>query len=174
MFQHDEGAGGGSGMEFSPETYLRELEASRWFSRIGEPLERDAGVQRLRGWEEWPGPHVPGVDELFWRQQKLYDALLAEAGAARPELLDLWEQIQKLRSAASRVPYDPDQDCYHGSTTAVWTVSWTAGLVGWCRYLQRPVPDDLAEQWRWFQQGFWPAGYAWVDAEGRTGPLLVL
>jgi len=163
-------------MEFSLEAYLRQLEAIPWFSRIGQPLEAQAGVERLRGWEDWPGPHDRGVDELFWRQQRMYDALLEEAGAARPELLALWDQIQQtvLRAAAADVPFDPDQDCYHAPTTAVWTASWTAGLVGWCRYLRRPVPDDLAEQWRWLQQGFWPAGYAWVDEQGRTGPLLVL
>lgn len=163
-------------MEFSPGAYLRELETIPWFSRIGQPQEPEPGVERLRGWEDWPGPLAPAVDELFRRQQALHDQLLAESGAARPQLLDSWSQVHRtvLEAAASRVPYDPDQDCFHAPTAAVWTAAWTAGLVGWCGYLRRPVPADLAEQWRWLQWGCWPAGYAWVDDQGRTGPLLVL
>lgn len=31
-----------------------------------------------------------------------------------------------------------------------------------------PVPDDLAEQWNWFEAGHWPTGFAAEPPTGRT------
>lgn len=164
------------GAGLAVEAFLDELETIPWFGRIGDPLDGDPSIDRLRRWEDWPGPKEPGVDELARRHQALYDAILADAGDERHQLLELWDRIHQvvLHAAASRVPYDPDQDCYHAPSTAVWFAIWTAGLVGWCLKTGRPIPEDLGEQWLWLRRGHWPAGYAWVDSAGQTGPLLVL
>jgi hypothetical protein len=155
--------------------FLAQLESVPWFSNIGRPTPPDAGVKRISAWEEWPGPKEPGVGELSFRHQDLYDRIMAESGDRRESLTQLWEAIHAavFRRAASQVPYDPEQDTWHGPTMAVWQAAWTAGLVGLCLQTGRPVPPELQEQWSWYARGHWPAGYASLGPDGRLGPLLV-
>ncbi|MFN3652284.1 MAG: hypothetical protein ACK47B_22120 [Armatimonadota bacterium] len=68
------------------------------------------------------------------------------------------------------MPYDPEQDCFHAPTQAVWHAAWTAGLVALCCFLGQPVPPELASQWHWFSEGHWPCG--WVG-DFPQGTLLV-
>src|SRR5687768_8836620 len=100
--------------------FLNELESITWFANIGKPLPPDATVERLSRWEDWPGPQGPAVYDLYASQQALHDQLLAQAEDSRDELKALWDQVHEIvfRRAASTVPYDPLQDCYHGPTMA--------------------------------------------------------
>jgi hypothetical protein len=156
------------------EEFLKSLERLSWFSQLGRWDAQEPADNRLRDWGEWPGPLHPAVDELHRRQQALYHGLLEGAGEERAKLLALWDRIQAvvMRAAGAGVPFDPQQDCYHAPTMAVWQAAWTAGLVGWCMTLGREMPDDLAQQWRWFAEGHWPSGYAW-ERGGEVGPLVV-
>lgn len=174
-------------MNEDPEIYQRvehfvaELDSIPWFSNIGKPMPPDAGIERIYRWEEWLGPEMPGNTRLHDQQQALYDSLMEEAGDEKEALVALWSRVHAavLRAAAPKVPYDPNQDCYHAPTLAVWQAAWTAGLVGLCLALGRPVPPELQEEWEWFVRGHWPSGYASlgvrtleVDDE-EHGPLVV-
>jgi hypothetical protein len=155
--------------------FLIELGSIPWFSNIGKSLPADTAAKQLRRWEDWPGPEEPTISELHERQQVLYEDMMAESEGRRKELLELWDRVHKtaLTFASLAVPYDPDQDAWHGPTMAVWQAAWTAGLIAWCIYLRRPIPKDLQEQWKWFVLGHWPSGYSVVWANDRLGPLLV-
>jgi len=144
------------------EEFVAELASIPWFSNIGKPTPPGAGVQRIYRWEEWPGPEAPGVWQLHERQQRLYDSVIEEAGGERERLAALWDRIHAavFRAAAPKLPYDPNKDCYHPPTMAVWQAAWTAGLVALCLQSARPVPPELQEQWEWLVRGHWPSGYA--------------
>jgi hypothetical protein len=153
--------------------FLAQLEAVPWFSNIGRPTPPGAGVERMAAWEDWPGPEEPAIGVLSFRHQELYDCMMSEAGERRTDLAELWEAIQVavFRRASPRIPYDPDQDAWHGPTAAVWQAAWTAGLIGLCLRTERPIPAELQEQWAWYVRGHWPSGY--IAARGKVGPLLV-
>lgn len=153
--------------------FLTQLETIPWFSRIGQPTPAESGARRIYSWEEWPGPEDSATVELSFRHQQLYDALLERIGESEPPAL--WNEIHAIvfRSATHLVPYDPQQDSWHGPTAAVWQAAWTAGLIGLCLQVGQPVPADLQSQWGWFQRGHWPSGYANLDDDGKVGPLLV-
>ena len=156
------------------EDFLAQLAAVPWFSNIGRPTPPDAGVKRIFAWEEWPGPEKdPAITELHLQHQALFDAIMVDAGEQRAARAELWDRIHAavFRAAASRVPYDPKQDAWHGPTMAVWQAAWTAGLVGLCLQSGRPVPPEIQEQWLWFARGHWPSGYDSFSDE--PGPLLV-
>jgi hypothetical protein len=155
--------------------FLAQLEAVPWFSNIGKPIEAGSDVERIYSWEGWPGPEDPSILELCTEQQDLYDAIMEEAGSENAHLLLFWEQIHAVifRVAAPTVPYDANRDSWHAPSAAVWAGAWTAGLIGLCRYTNRPVPRELAGQWSWFVKGHWPSGYAGIGADGKSGRLLV-
>lgn len=163
------------------ERFVAELYSIPWFSNIGKPTPPEAGVERIYAWEDWLGPDEPGNSRLFEGQQRLYDSMMDGAGNEKERLAALWDRIHAavFRAAAPRVPYDPNQDCYHTPSTAVWCAAWTAGLVGLCLASRRPVPPELQEQWEWFVRGHWPSGYAslggWTmdDDDEEHGRLVV-
>ena len=159
----------------SVEDFLAKVESLPWFRNLGQPNPSDSRVKRIYRWEDWPGPEEPSVSELAFRQQALYDDLMRAAGEDREQLSAFWDRIHTVvfRVAAPAVPYDPQQDTWHAPTAAVWQAAWTAGLMGLCLQVRRPIPPDLLEQWEWFVRGHWPAGYASVSADGRLGLLLV-
>lgn len=155
--------------------FIEDLEAVSWFKNVGQPLPADTNARQFHRWEDWPGPEEPAIFELSGRQQALHDDLLASAPERREQLEKLWERISEIviRLGASAVPYDANEDAWHGPTSAVWQASWTAGLLAWCILLGCQVPADLQEQWHWFVLGHWPSGYTVVRADERLGPLLV-
>jgi hypothetical protein len=55
----------------------------------------------------------------------------------------------------------------------VWHAAWTAGLVGLCLRVRRPIPADLSERWSAYLEGHWPCGYESTDDDARLGPLPV-
>jgi hypothetical protein len=153
--------------------FLAQLDTVPWFSNIGRPTPADAEVGRIHEWEEWPGPEEPTITELSLRHQALFDDIMADAGAQRAALTEVWDRVHDrvFRAAAPKVPYDPQRDAWHGPTTAVWQAAWTAGLVGLCLHTGRSVPPEIQEQWLWFVRGHWPSGYSSV--RGKLGALLV-
>lgn len=155
------------------EDFLATLESVPWFRNIGRPMESAANIKCMQGWEDWPGPEDPYVREISQRQQTLYDDLFKSAADERDQLVALWNRIQAIvfRVAAPTVPYDQERDSWHAPTAAIWQAAWTAGLVGLCLRSARPIPSDLEEQWMWFVQGHWPAGYARM--QGNDEQLLV-
>jgi hypothetical protein len=151
------------------EQFLAELEQVRWFENLGKPIGPEMGVDQIHDWEEWPGPEDPATDEMTLRQQALIDELLAAAGGRSQEVEQLWERIRGMvfRKAIPKVPYDPEEDCYHPQSLSVWWAAWTAGLVGASLFLERPVPPELAEQWKWYLAGHWPCAWVGDYPEGR-------
>jgi hypothetical protein len=134
----------------------------KWFSRLGEPSPWDAGAVRLRAWEEWPGPEEPGVEAFGQAAQGLFDAVMQAAGD-REHLQSVFDRAQdqaRASAIASRIPCDPDQDAWHGPTQCAWDAGFCAGLIACFIERSLPVPEDLQEQWAWFQSGHWPCGFA--------------
>jgi hypothetical protein len=138
------------------EAFLEQLEKVPWFANVGKPIPLTRGVKQIHSWEEWPGPE--DTDEIHLDQQALYDEIMENAKENQPSLELLWNRIHDTveRVARKTVPYDPNKDAWHGPTLAVWHAAWTAGLIGLCLQLNRPISPELQEQWRWFLQGHWP------------------
>lgn len=149
------------------EAFLRELEAIPWFASIGEPLPAGSGCKQIGSWDEWRGPEEPSVAEVADRQQTLYDEMMG--GREAPRLKDLWDRVHEVvfREATPGIPYDPDADTWHPPTFAVWHAAWTAGLVGAHRFLHRPIPPELHQQWHWFAAGHWPCDWEGDLPEGK-------
>lgn len=160
---------------WTAEMFLEDLKAVPWFRNIGRSTAVDSRLRRIHRWEDWPGPEDPSVSELSTREQALHDEILGIAGEDRSELVRLWGRIHAVvfRSAASVVPYDPQQDAWHAPSTAVWQAAWTAGLVGLFQQSRHPIPMDLREQWNWFVRGHWPCGYACGRADDDRVLLIV-
>ncbi len=131
-------------------------------------------IARLYDWDEWPGPEDEAVLALSLRQQGLYDLLIPDADP--PEALQrIWDQIHDcvVRRAATGVPFDPNHDAWHRPTTAVCQAAFTAGSVGLCLACDRPVPQEIEEQWHWFLKGHWPCGYHDIPDGDGPGVLVV-
>ena len=167
-------------MDDAPDTsalvadFLAQLEDVPWFGNIGHPVPGDAGVERIFAWEEWPGPEEPTIAELSLRHQALFDSITEAAGEEASPLLELWRRIHAVvfRTASPRVPFDPEQDAWHGPTMAVWQAAWTAGLIGLCLHTGRAIPTELQQQWSWYARGHWPSGY--VSVRGKVELLLLV
>ncbi|MBX9627802.1 MAG: hypothetical protein K2X82_28650 [Gemmataceae bacterium] len=157
----------------SVDDLIAQIEAVSWFSNVGRPTPADAGVGRIWRWEDWPGPDDLGVQVIGELAEGLHDLISAATGKPRTDLSELWDRIHAavFRAAAHRIPYDPQQDCYHGPTTAVWAAAWTACLVGLYLHTGRFIPPDLREHWAWYARGHWPCAYSVVDDD--LGPMLV-
>ena len=154
--------------------FLSSLESVRWFARLGEQITDSPDTPRIHDWGEWPGPQDEAVIALHFRHGELYDDFMG--GADPPEALkETWDTIHALvfRNATSAVPYDPDEDTWHGPTMAVWQAAWTAGLIGLCLETQRQIPSELEQQWRWFLRGHWPCGYDDDPNEDESAQLVV-
>ena len=151
--------------------FLHELELVRWFSNIGKHVE-STEVEQIHSWKEWRGPEDSGLVEISCRQQELYDELESLAGRPIPNVNQIWEHIHSevFRNSTDKIPYEEGRDTWYGPTAAVWHAAWTAGLIGLCEFLNRPVPADLNNQWGWFVKGHWPCG--WVG-EFPNGKLLL-
>jgi hypothetical protein len=155
--------------------FVAELKSIPWLKNVGKALPAGSTAKQMQRWEDWPGPEEPAILELSTRFQGLYDHLIAESKSRGLDLSKLCQQAHDIvfESAASAVPYHQKQDCYHGPTAAVWQAACTAELVVMYVATRRSIPDDVQEQWKWFVDGHWPAGYTVVWADERLGPLLV-
>ncbi len=149
--------------------FVAQLEGIPWFAHVGTPLQSRTAIQRMSRWDQWPGPEDPCTSELPYRQQALHDELMGASAPLNHALSELWDTIQAtvLTSAAKNVPYKTNEDAWYGPNVAVWHAAWTAGLVGLCLFLKRPVPEEVQEQWKWFVQGHWPYGWQGGKAERK-------
>jgi hypothetical protein len=150
------------------------LDRVKWFAHLFEPLE-EPGASAFPDWAAWPGPVDPRVSEIHFRQQELYDALLATS--ERPEELKaLFDVVvaRVIQLARSSVPFDEKEDAWHAPTTAVWHAAWTAGLIALYETRQLPADPEVAAQWRWFERGRWPAAAFSFDRNGAPIGFVVM
>lgn len=159
-----------------PEEFLCSLAQVPWFRHLGEPSPRDHQVARIRDWNEWPGPESPQVQDLGPRSQSWHDELIEGAGPRKSEVEALWERIRQavFEHACGAVPYDSEEDSWHGPTTAVWHAAWVAGVVGCSLLLGREIPSEAIDQWSWLVEGHWPCGYTYDPEQGESVVLMVL
>jgi hypothetical protein len=157
------------------ETFEAHVRTLAWFRCIGEPSVFDVGCQRLRDWDAWPGPEDPGVGALHAQEAEWFDAVaIAARTLGRGEILAAADRVEAavVEAARQRVPFDEEEDAWHGPTLCVREVAYCAKIVTAFTLIGWPVPDDLAERWAWYEAGHWPCGYA--DASGEERVLLVL
>jgi hypothetical protein len=140
--------------------FLKKLETIAWFSQIGQTLVANQGIARILDWSGWPGPEEFSIEAVALEQQAIFDEIMNQAGDEKEPLKILWDCIHSivLRVASSQVPYDPEEDAWHAPSSAVWMAAWTAGNVGLLLALGKPLPDELKEQWNWYERGHWPCG----------------
>lgn len=159
-----------SGHNAAVAEFLKRLEVVPWFSQLGKPGPEVVEVETISTWEEWPGPEEWNVAELSERLQELYDTVFSDAADEEAAPISLRDAIRVIvfRRATHAVPYDPNEDPWHGPTAAVRQAAWTAEYIGMCLQLGRPVPAEIQSQWEWFERGHWPCGYApLLDKPGR-------
>ena len=129
-----------------------------WFVNVGKDLPDHDGP-RLKAWEDWPGPDGAPAEQVSLDLQSLRDKLTSSA----PEAMQGWDDAvaQVVERISAAVPaFDRNEDAWHARTSAVWHAAWVLALhVIFVRFGE-PVPDRVAEQWRWFQLGHWPAAYS--------------
>lgn len=152
--------------------YLAELSGIPWFKSVGKPI--DQPLHRISSWDEWPGPSSKPTEAVHLRQQAFYDKL--RANASSPEGFDyVWESVQShVFELVSRALSDPlEDDAWDPVTTAGWHATWTAALVAVFRFAETPVPQEIQEQWQWFQKGHWPCGYTSGDEFEEPKGLII-
>jgi hypothetical protein len=128
-------------------------------ARLGAPTPCDAGVERLRDWDEWGGPETEDSG-AYMRLLSAFGNPVERAarGLHRPEIeADTRALGELVRARVTEVlPEPPDQDPWHGPTAAATEVAWIAGQVRSHAALGWPVPDDLRSRWGWIEAGHWP------------------
>lgn len=147
-----------------------ELSKVAWFSRLGQPSEWDQRCHRLHCWEEWPGPEAPGPLAMALQGQAFRDAVVSPAGL--DERFD--EMVAEVVAITGQaLNLSEEGDAWDAPTTACWAAGWCAARVTCFEMLSLDLPPDLTEQWLWFAEGHWPAGY---EVDPAIGPqrLLVL
>ena len=158
----------------SPAGFERVLGQVAWFAHLGELSRWDGNCVRMFAWDQWPGPEN-ALGEIFGcGSQETYDRIFAASSLAAGDLQVLFDRghAAVMRRARMAVPFDPGQDSWHAPTQCVRQAAYTAGLImcilgsGW------PVPDDLVEEWNWFQAGHWPAGFADHPADMPENQLI--
>jgi hypothetical protein len=151
--------------------FLVQLEVIPWFENLGKPIS-DPTVRRIADWSEWAGPWDADDASFGTRQAALRNEILRPAC---DQLVALWESVHDavLNKAASKVPYDGEQDCNHGPTTAAWDAAYTAALMAVCVRQRRPIPHELQEHWRWFVAGHWPCSAATIGRDGQVTSFVV-
>ncbi len=147
--------------------FLKALEDIPWFANIGKPLPEGSTCKQIHNWDDWPGPEEPSVAEMDDGEAATYEELTQ--GEDSDQLSELHDRIQKtvVRLAKDKVPYDEEEDTCHAPTAAVWQAGWTAGLIGLCLWMNRPVSPGLAENWNWFLAGHWPCDWEGDYPDGQ-------
>lgn len=154
-------------------SFLGSLASVPWFENLGRRDEA-SDVEWLAGWESWPGPEDWSVASLSEENQTLHEEILASAGDRRLELMRLFDMVSDavVNKARLRLP-DSSGDPWNGPSFAILQAADTAGLVALCLQSSRPVPVRLERQWKWFQRGHWPSGYAWVPDGAEVERLVI-
>ncbi len=137
--------------------FRRALARVPWFSSPGAPV---SGAICIEDWDDWPGPEDRSVVSIHLAHQACFDSFFAETGD-KEGLKTLWKAVlsEVMDAARHTVPFDETEDSWHGPTTAVWQAGWTAALVALHLEVQREMPADLLEQWKWFCAGRWPCAW---------------
>lgn len=154
----------------SPDEFERELDEAAWFAHLGKPSPWDGNCVRIFAWDQWPGPENALGEASGYASQDLYDRIFAASPLAADDLQMLFDRghATVMSRARPAVPFDPKEDAWRAPTQCVWQAAYTAGLImcvlasGW------PVPDDLVEEWNWYEAGHWPSGFA-RDPADRPG-----
>lgn len=160
-------------IEALPVEILDEVETAKsfeWFSAVGEDID-DPDVERIRSWDDWEGPENERVAAIHIDQSDMREALIGGDG----RLESIFDTVcgHMIAHISAFVPYDPDEDAWHGPTLAVNQAGFTVALVVLHKYLHVKVPDFLAAQYKWYERGHWPCGCKTVDDHGRPAGLCI-
>jgi hypothetical protein len=156
------------------ETFIDELKTVPWFANLGKPLP-DQGIQRIGGWTEWKGPESEPNEIFYSSLQLLRTGCEGRHRYQKDKLKKVFDEVygQVVKAAAGPVPYDPDEDIWHGPTAAVWDAAFTAACMALYLYVADPVPVFLEEHWAWFKKGHWHCGFAQIDdSEQPSVPVI--
>jgi hypothetical protein len=151
--------------------FERELAEVAWFAHLGEPSRWDDGCVRIFGWEQWPAPEDELILQSALTLQDLRDRVFAACLPAAAEHLQvMFDRVYTavVSRAGCAVPFDPEEDAWHGPTQCAWDAGYAAALVACVLACGWPVPEDLAEVWNWYQAGHWPSGFAAETAGGAA------
>jgi hypothetical protein len=151
------------------EEFIAGLALIPWFERLGKPSERDPEVFRIYDWAVWPGPEDSACSLQGLLYQKWHDELFQ----SKTPYSRLWVTIeaQVFQLIKHTVPYQADEDAWHGPNAAVAGARFLAALTG-CTLLKYGSLGDLgserkqwtlANEWSWYGAGHWPCGYFWTQ-----------
>jgi hypothetical protein len=146
----------------SLDEFERSLGKVAWFANLGQPSPWDEGCVRIYAWDQWPGPNKGVAEALAFMAQDFYDRIFAASPLGADALKALFDRMHEIvmDHAHTAVPFDPEQDCFHAPSQCVWHAAYDAGLIACVLASGWPVPDDLVEEWNWFEAGHWPASFA--------------
>jgi hypothetical protein len=89
------------------------------------------------------------------------DAPNHDAAPDRGRITVFQSSSSHLPRAVLNVPlFDANRDAWYGPTTCVWGAAYGSSLVAWHILLGRPIPQMIAESWRWYSEGHWPCDFA--------------
>ena len=148
------------------EGLIRELSGIPWFERLGRPSARDEAVVRIFSWDEWQGPETPGATLYAALSQQWHDDIFD--GAGDDERVELMAIEKRLHAAAfpiisDKLPWDPDEDPWHGPTNAVDSACWLVAVAGLAIAKHGTLPSSatFAAAWQWYRDGHWPFAFDW-------------
>lgn len=77
------------------------------------------------------------------------------------EVEKLWKQVEEMSFELARtaVPFDPMADAWIPTSQCVHAAAFCTALIVCYLKMKWPLPDELVEDWRWYESGRWPCGY---------------
>lgn len=165
--------GGTTVMDDLPPTILEEVERAKsfkWFAAIGDDID-DPDVDRIRSWDAWEGPEQERVAAIHIGHSEMQGRVTG--GDAKLDAIFIAVRDRMIDHLSRFAPFDPNEDAWHGPTTAVVQAAWTVALVALHKHLHTHVPEVLAAQYRWYKRGHWPCGYKTVDEFGRPAGFCI-
>jgi hypothetical protein len=140
-----------------------------WLRHLGAATEYDAGAERIHDWDGWHGPEDRATSAYDARTLALTEPIdRAMRGLGRPDVGEPMAAVGRIvhERARSAVPYDPQEDAWHGPTNATASAEYVARMLAGYAAFGWPIPADLRAIWGWYEAGHWPFAFA--------GPRLVV
>jgi hypothetical protein len=132
-----------------------------WLRNLGAASPHDAEL--IDDWHGWHGPEDRGSERFVHRLLTFKVAVeRAVRGLERPDVADRMKAVGEIvhERAAAAVPYDPEEDPWHGPTNATGAAGYVAETLAGYAAFGWPVPADLRAIWCWYEAGHWPCAMA--------------
>ena len=78
-----------------------------------------------------------------------------------------------VEAVARNVPYEENQDAWHGPNAAVLFAAWAFSLEELYLFRGLPLPAELAAQLKWFERGHWPCSLVEISGGENAADYVI-